>query len=65
MMAKKNNRRPWSPEHRARYAATMAAKKEQTLPKAMPPVIFQYSHGRLKILRLRTIEAYFPDEETD
>jgi hypothetical protein len=62
-MAKNKARKPWSPEHRAHHAATMAAKKEAGLPKVQPPVIFQYIHGKLRILRLQTIEAYIPDPE--
>lgn len=58
----KPRRRKWTKARHAKHAATMAAKKEGGLPKRLPPVIFQYLHGRLRMLRLQTIQAYIPDE---
>jgi hypothetical protein len=56
-------RRKWTRAHRANHAAAMRAKKAAGLPKTLPPVILQYAHGKLRTLRLQTIEAYIPDEE--
>ena len=57
------HRRKWTKARHAKHAATMAAKKEAGLPKTQPPVIFQYLHGRLRMLRLQTIQAYIPEDE--
>jgi hypothetical protein len=64
-MAEKKRRRKWTRAHRAHHAATMAAKKDSGLPKSQPPVIFQLLHGKLRILRLQTIQAYFPEPEIE
>ena len=57
-------KRKWTKARRAKHAATMAAKKESGLPKALPPTIVQYYRGQLRTLRLQMIQAYLPEDDT-
>lgn len=52
----------WSTERRAKFKATMAAKRENSIkhsPHVLPKVIYKMaSGGRLERLHLRTLRVY-------
>jgi hypothetical protein len=54
------SKRRWTRARRAKHKATMQAKKEGGLPKTQAPVIFQLHQGKLRMLKLQTIQAYIP-----
>ena len=70
-----HKRKPWSPERKKRYLATMLAKRDMRQSAAKPsalstgdpvivlPVIYIQVNGHLKRFVLRNMPVYVPAEE--